>query len=454
MAVIRTRFIYWLIKAYIKRWGKLFLLFFTIGLIIFYLLLNLYPRIIRIIPLERKTIIGLSGTYTTDSIPEIIVEKVSRGLTRLDEKGYIRPDLANTWDITNNGKTYIFHLKRNIRFTDGTIFNSSHINYSFADVSISRPDENTIIFNLKNRYAPFLVTVTRPIFYKGYIGIGDFYINSLELNGNFLKSVHLVSSSNRLITQDYIFYPSNDALKLAFALGEVTQAAGLDDTNLAAEDLTNFPRIKINKYLNNKQLVTIFYNTLDPVLSDKKLRSSLSYAIPDTFEKGKRVYNPYFPASYYYDTLNITERKQDLNHARILKDSAMKSASMSAVPAINIKTLSKYSDTALIIKKNWEKIGLKIKIEEVDTIPRSFQVLLGDFNVPQDPDQYTLWHSAETNNITHFKNLRIDKLLEDGRETIDNNSRLKIYLDFQKYLLDESPASFLYFPYQYTLSKK
>ena len=70
-----------------------------------------------------------------------------------------------------------------------------------------------------------------------------------------------------------------------------------------------------------------------------------------------------------------------------------------------------------------------------------------------DPDQYTLWHSGQMNNITNYKNLRIDKLLEDGRQTVDIQSRIKIYADFQKYLLDDAPATFLYFPDIYTVTR-
>ena len=77
-----------------------------------------------------------------------------------------------------------------------------------------------------------------------------------------------------------------------------------------------------------------------------------------------------------------------------------------------------------------------------------------DFNLSKDPDQYPLWHSGEQTNITKYKNLRIDKLLEDGRKNVDFNTRITIYNDFQKYLIEDTPASFLYFPYEYELIRK
>ncbi|MEK7092766.1 MAG: peptide-binding protein, partial [Patescibacteria group bacterium] len=89
-----------------------------------------------------------------------------------------------------------------------------------------------------------------------------------------------------------------------------------------------------------------------------------------------------------------------------------------------------------------------------DSVPSDFQIFLGDFQLSKDPDQYSLWHSSQPQNISNYQNLRIDKLLEDGRKTTDIEKRRKIYEDFQKYLLADSPASFLFFPYEYDLIRK
>jgi peptide/nickel transport system substrate-binding protein len=121
---------------------------------------------------------------------------------------------------------------------------------------------------------------------------------------------------------------------------------------------------------------------------------------------------------------------------------------------LELKALPEYSQLANQIKDLWAKIGIKTNVKIIDTFPSDFQVFLGEFNVSKDPDQYALWHSSQPNNITHYVNLRIDKLLEDGRQTVDTSARQKIYADFQKYLLDDPPATFLYFPYEYDITRK
>jgi peptide/nickel transport system substrate-binding protein len=80
---------------------------------------------------------------------------------------------------------------------------------------------------------------------------------------------------------------------------------------------------------------------------------------------------------------------------------------------------------------------------------------LAIFDTPEDPDQYSIWHSTQkATNITHYENPRIDKLLEDGRSQINTEERKKTYLDFQRFLVEDAPAAFLFYPDTYSISRK
>jgi len=71
-------------------------------------------------------------------MPEMMV------LERLIEyrEGKILPILATSWDIQDNGKTIVFHLKKNIKFSDGSLFTAerlsnnylNHIRIAFAHI--------------------------------------------------------------------------------------------------------------------------------------------------------------------------------------------------------------------------------------------------------------------------------------------------------------------------------
>ena len=107
------------------------------------------------------------------------------------------------------------------------------------------------------------------------------------------------------------------------------------------------------------------------------------------------------------------------------------------------------------ISKDWNASGIITNIQVLSTIPDNYQALLAIFDIPEDPDQYSIWHSTQTStNITKYSNPRIDKLLEDGRTEINLEERRKIYLDFQRFLVEDSPAIFLYYPTTYSISRK
>lgn len=450
--IVKRRLIFWLIKAYVQKWGKAIFAFFVLGLVIFFFLQAFLFSFITKITSENKETVGVIGSYSVDSLPSSILEKVSQGLTSVGSNDTIQPALATSWEVKDNGKTYVFHLKKGISFSDGKAFTSFDVPYSFANVKVSRPDQYTIIFHLKEPYAPFLVTVSQPIFKGSFVGIGDYIVKNISLNDSFVQSLTLSQVNNSGNSITYQFYPTESALKLAFALGEISRAEGLSSLDFQETSFANFPNTTSSKSIDYSTLVTLFFNTADKDLSDKRVRDALSYAIPNTFSEGLRAYTPISPLSWAY--ANDNPHLQDFTHARLLMEAA-DGTNTNNYPKVTITTLAKYEHIATTIQQSWQKIGITATIKVVDSIPSSFQIYLGDFHLPQDPDQYTLWHSYEQNNITNFNNdLRTDKLLEDGRKTIDQATRAKIYADFQKYIADEEPAIFLYFPYSFNLARK
>ncbi len=453
MIAIRRRLILWLLKAYLKRWGKIILIYFGLGLLVFFVFRSIFGFIVSEVTLFRKSTIGIVGAYTIDDLPPSILYKISSGLTYVGDDGVPIPSIAKSWKIDNNDKTYTFYLKKDLVFSDNTPLTSDLISYSFSDVSVQRPDRYTIAFTLKNSYSPFLVTVSRPIFKSGFIGVGNYKVDNLKLNGNFVESIRLVSVKNPKDIIFYQFYPTQDSLKTAFVLSEISKIKDLENVNFKNTNFYLFKNTSVTKSINYGKLVTLFYNTNDKDLSSKTLRESLSYSIPDSFSEGQKSNGPFSPLSF----ANIPGQdlyKQDLEHAKTLLGKFQESATQSAKLTITLSTLPKYKKTAENISSIWKNIGIETNIKTVNEVPSNFQVFLGDFNLSKDPDQYPLWHSSQISNITHYNNLRIDKILEDGRQTTDIEKRKAIYADFQKYIFSDPPASFLYFPYVYEVTRR
>lgn len=454
MVILKRRRLYiWLIKAYLKKWGKTILFSFALGLIAFFIIRSSFSYIVNMIPFIQHKEIGMIGTYTTDSLPFSVLEDVSMGLTKNEKDGTVTPGIASSWEIKDEGKTYIFKLKKNLFFSDNTPLTSEAINYNFKDVALEKPDKHTLVFKLKEPYAPFLITLSQPVYKENFIGVGEYKIKKIDINGDFVQGLKLEDIKNKS-TINFQFYPTEEALKMAFVLGEVSKISGIQDVSFKNTSISKFKNASVSKKTDYQTLVSIFYNTQDSLLSDKKLRKALDYSLPDIFEQGERNHTPYSP-DIWVNKGEVNSKFQDLKTAKELFKEAKEVASESAVIKIELKSLRKHEKIAKEIQKTWSEIlGVDVKVEIVDQRPDNFQAFLGEYSIPKDPDQYSLWHSDQQNNITRYKNLRIDKLLEDGRKTIDNEKRRSIYLDFQKYLLDDVPASFLINPYVFEVLRK
>lgn len=452
MRTLRKRYYFWLLKAYIKRWKKTILYSLLVGFIIsgigilflnFYILPSLDNKIQRI---------GVSGVFTPESLPSTILSDVSYGLTRIGEDGQIQPGAAHTWEIKQDGKEYIFHLKDSLEFHSGDKFNSQTLPLEFKDAKKKVIDDYTVSFTLNDPYSPFLSTVSKPILQEDFSGFGQYRLRDIELNAGYIQSVVLQDINDRLHRKIIYFYPTQAALKTAFMLGEVDQILGVFTPSVADKDLREWRNATIQETVNFSQLVTLFYNNVDSNLSNKKYRQALNYALPEEFVEGKRAASPIPPNSIYFSQVpNINIYDMD-----IAKE-VLQSSGIGAGTPITITTTPDLETTAKLIQQRWNTLGLKTSITVIDDIRQlapNFHVLLYKYKLPQDPDQYTFWHSDQVNNIGKYKNLRIDKLLEDGRVVADTEERINIYADFQKYLLDDVPASFLYFPTEYTVTRE
>lgn len=248
MIFVRKRLLIWLIRAYIRRLWKRILIFFLLELL-FFSILKIGKIFISRFPIGEKESIGIMGSYTMDNLPLIVLSDLSYGLTNISSNGIPIPGLASSWKIDNNEKNYTFFLKKNILFSDGQKLKSRLINYSFKDVDVQNPNDSTIVFKLKESYSPFLVTVSKPIFKNNFIGIGNYEIKNILLNGYFVESIIIASIKNNYKIKMYRFYPTEEALKLAFISGEVNKILGISNINYKNTSFNLYPNLNVEKRL-------------------------------------------------------------------------------------------------------------------------------------------------------------------------------------------------------------
>ena len=124
-------------------------------------------------------------------------------------------------------------------------------------------------------------------------------------------------------------------------------------------------------------------------------------------------------------------------------------------------------EVANILKNQWKNIGVALEIkalpieqlEENIIKTRNYEALLFGEVLGQIPDPFPFWHSLQKRdpglNLALYQNKKADQLLEEARQTIEEEKRGKLLEEFQNILIEDSPAVFLYNPdYIYFVSKE
>jgi len=80
------------------------------------------------VPLEPPNLDPTSGAAA--AVDSIVYGNIFEGLTRITQSGEVAPALADSWEISPDGLAYVFHLRRGVRFHDGSAFDANDVKFS------------------------------------------------------------------------------------------------------------------------------------------------------------------------------------------------------------------------------------------------------------------------------------------------------------------------------------
>ncbi len=142
------------------------------------------------------------------------------------------------------------------------------------------------------------------------------------------------------------------------------------------------------------------------------------------------------------------------------KNSKTKAKTSSSELAFTISTgnVPDLAKTAEIIKNDLVAIGMNVTVKTFDIgnlnqsviRPRNYDALLFGEIINQPSDLFAFWHSSQRKdpglNVAMYTNANVDKILEDAFVTVDEQSRIKKYMQFESTVVKDMPAVFLYSP--------
>jgi peptide/nickel transport system substrate-binding protein len=424
----------WYIRSFLQKYFLqiFFGLFVSIGLaFLFNSFLSSRPNTKRVIT------IGLVGQYTPSNLPSLVNNIIGGGLTYVDEAGQVSPNLAQSFDIDSSELKYTFLLKSDLKWSDGRSVTSFDLKLNVPSVKVETPDPQTISFTLPTKYAPFPSLLTFPLVDNNGQTISGWQIQVKQRTSGILSQISLSSS-----TQDIIInlYPNYNQASTAFKLGEMDLLYQVTQDYMS--EIESYGHIDI--YNNYKRAVMLYFNFQDPQLKSKEIRQSIAYALSDKSHGRQPASSTISPSSWAYNPLT-KDYSYNRAKAKTVLDKPIE---------LEMATLPELLDIAESIAKQLLEVDVVVNIKVVNSPSEISSLLLSYYDIPPDPDQYRDWHSTQNTNITGVQNERLDKLLEDGRTTLDIKERKSIYFDFQRTFMEELPALPLYFPEVFNIAKK
>lgn len=248
--------------------------------------------------------------------------QVFAGLVDLDENLQPRPYMAKSWEISDDGLTYVFHLRENLKFHDGHPLTSEDVVFSielvrqynstvgrgvFAAIDqVQAPDNATVKISLKHRsreMLPVLSTVFTPILPKHVYGVGPILTNPanarpigsgpfrltdykadeywiFERNKDFWQSGQ--PAADKIIVRNYV---DSAALVVALETGEVDGATLIYLSSAEVRRLRKDPNrlVDENGAKNLNQYSYLELNQRKPPFNDARVRRALAHAIDRNF---------------------------------------------------------------------------------------------------------------------------------------------------------------------------
>ncbi|WP_282936180.1 nickel ABC transporter substrate-binding protein [Paenibacillus sp. RC67] len=281
-------------------------------------------------------------------------------------KDGIKPLLAESWDISKDGKVYTFHLRKNVSFHDGEPFNSeavkknieavqhnpnkhSWIKLSTKIVSVNVIDEHTVELVLSEPYYPALaeLSMTRPYVFispknfmngetkdgvNGYHGTGPYKLTEhktdqyaiFEANEHYWGGVPKIKK----ITSKVL--PSGETTFLALQKGEVnfifTDDRGADSIDIEAmKQLTDSGKYQmIRSEPMNTKMIVANSSKKDSPIHETAVREAIWYSI-DRETISKQIFNgmektaqTLFSSNIPYANVELKKREYDLDKAKSL----------------------------------------------------------------------------------------------------------------------------------------
>ena len=439
--------------------------------------------IIESSPTNLDPRIGLDGQ--SERIDELIFDDL---LSRGDDLN-VAPGLAERWE-TPDPLTYIFHLRRGVKFHDGRPLTARDVKWTFDSLlqgnvrstkkaayrlvdHIDAPDDLTVTFHLKEPTATLLWNLAGGAIgivpygsgeeiARHPIGSGPFQFVSAEMDKEVVleRNPTYWGGSPHIARVRFAIVPdaTTQALELRKGSGDIAINSLTPDNVQTLQRESNL----VIEQSTGTRLAYLGFNLRDPILKDVRVRQAIAYALDRKpmieylwHGEAQPARNILPPQSWAYNgDADVPAYEHDPAKASALLDAAGYPKHDGVRFHITMKT-STDENTRLMVavmQQQLREVGIALDIRSFEFATFFSDVTHGAFQLyglrwiggNEDPDIFEYaFHSSKFApngaNRGFYSNPRIDQLIDQGRRETDPAKRKPIYAEIQRILADELP---------------
>lgn len=416
-----------------------------------------------------------------------VTHEVYEGLVTLNPDGKtVEPSLAKDWTVSDDGLTYKFNLKPDLKFSDGTPVKgedyiwsllrardceTSDYRYIAEAIKDVQADDKTVTITLKQQWAPFLMDLTTfnmVIGNKAYfdkVGETEYSQKPLGTGPYYLKEW---KKGDSLLLEKNPYYheaglPKTSQVKFALIPDDNTRLMQLQSGQIDIMGDIPFSLANTVKNDQNLNLVTfkstqiryLILNTTQKPLDNIKVRQAIVLAT-DKKEIANLVTQTYgAPATSIVSESQGKWFNSDLKATEYDSAKAKQMLADAGYPnGINIKISVNsgsqvYQQIATVLKSQWAKAGINLNIEllEKATLSDTFQNLKHDTTLLQwiddimDPSGITGWTVQYDQAKSFYSGLNdkaLDTLNSNASKEMDETKRIQMYWEVQQKVYDNA----------------
>jgi peptide/nickel transport system substrate-binding protein len=448
---------------------------------------------------------GTNPGVDRDAFTDMVLSHVVEGLVAYDAHFHVAPLLANSWEISSDGMSYTFHLRRGVRFQNGAPMSAADVKWSWERllqpatrylcrdwydgtrglhiVSIDTPDARTVVFHLAapnylllEEMANFqcLAAVISPKsvdaqgHWKRLIGTGPYEIAAwnrgqdvlLERFDRYAPRPEPASgyAGAKVPYARYLRWeiiPDDSAALASLFSGQIDLVMGIQPAQLT--ELRQQPDIRVH-VVSGIDWYALLINTDDPLLRDLRIRQAIAHAIDyqslaRAATLGNGRYNPSVVAmgSPYHDAAMDAGYSYDPALARSLLRQAGYRGQV-----IELQANKRYPgmfDNAIIIQSMLRKVGIDARLavlewttQLADVPARRFQLMsFGYSGRPYPLFAYqSFLGSRRGNPWMQWQNGTAIQLAEQASSTRDPTVRQTIFDRIHRLMIADIPLINLY----------